>query len=255
MLQRSPVIFWLLLAATLAVDAVVCSWVVPEPKFVPSGVYVVVTFLALILSQLSIVCIWSGVSSTKSVWTRFAPLIATVTATFVTTIFLRRPGTQSEILMSQLAYYGLHAALLLIAVWLLKRTTFWRRIGSESHEWQFSLGDSLIAMTVVALLAALMPRSWLLNSSASLNFLFVLSSVALAVESVVVWSLSWHWLLRLAGVLGFAALLGAVLLLLPSGRAFYAMIIGAHYLVQALVLSVWLGCGPILPHASVVDGT
>jgi hypothetical protein len=80
---------------------------------------------------------------------------------------------------------------------------------------------------------------------------FIGSSAVLAVASAFIWSLWWtNWVLRISGVIGVAICLAAVLSFaeVPFTRVF-SVVIGAHHLIQALVLIVWLGSGPILPLA------
>jgi hypothetical protein len=118
--QRSSVIFWLLVAATISVDAVAFFWAEAEPD--PYGF---VVFDALMLSQISAICIWSGLRSEKSMWTRVSPLLAVVYATLIwglisETNWIGKVGEEWSVRMS-LAFvnHGLHAALLLSMLWLL----------------------------------------------------------------------------------------------------------------------------------------
>jgi hypothetical protein len=244
---RSPIIFWLLLAATLAVDAVAFS----SPSLEAHQLIV----NALVLSQVSIVCIWSALSAPRTVVPRIIPIFAVLFAALLFAGFHAGSAPFGENFQVSLTHYGFHGALLMAALWLLQRTAFWQRRGGAIREWKYSVADLLIAMTVVAVLAALMRNSPFLGQSGWLNLLFAGGCVALAVISVIVWSNSWHWLLRLAVVVGCAILLGAAFLVIPLVGRIYSSILGAHYLIQALVLSIWLGCGPILPHAIVADGS
>ncbi len=76
--QRSPVIFWLLLAATISVDAVAYYWVVSENS--PNSS---IAIDALFTVQVSVVCIWSGLGNRRTVWTRIAPWLAALGASLV----------------------------------------------------------------------------------------------------------------------------------------------------------------------------
>lgn len=243
--QRSPIIFWLLLAATLCVDAVVLSWVAPELR--PDPGYATVCFDALIVSQLNVVCIRSAFSSTKTSWTRIAPLLAAALAAILAAKFINDPVRFDEAIASELSHYGLHAALLLMTLWLFQRTTFWRRRSGLSLEWKYSLAHVLFAMTAVAVLATAMRNSSFFGNNRLLNLTFVCSSVLLAVATVLIWSQATHWLIRSAGVFAFAILLGAAVWLTTDWHPSFKEIIGAHYMIQALVISVWLGCGVIIP--------
>jgi len=252
--QRSPLIFWLLLAATICVDAVVISWMTSESNL--ASLFVAVTFYALILSQLSVVCIWSAFRETKTVWTRIAPLLASILATLLA-ILIETPEALLDSFMNHFAYYGLHAALVLATLWLL-RAVKRGRIKAASRNWQFSLLHLLGVMTVVAVLAALLRNSPFFSDDPWLNVAFAVSSVALTTASVFFGGLSCHWLLRLVGVVGCALLLSGALMLgtelySGTGRDFH-ILIGALYLIQALVLSIWLAWGQIIPVANAPAG-
>lgn len=255
--QRSPLIFWLLLAATLCVDYVVATLQAAH-NFTNSG-YNVVVLHALILSQLSIACIWSATAPRQTVGTRIAPLIAVLLAAIVTVSFTRiwTENSKSSFIASCLGYYGLHAVLLMASIWLLQRTKLWRKRFGTNRTFQFSLGHILIVMTVTGALTTFMRNNlFFADESKGVSAAFELSFVALPIASVLVWSLSWHWCLRLASVLGFAALLGAGAVIVldsenptgPNGFELEAfMIFAAYYLIQAIVLSIWLVWAPIMP--------
>jgi hypothetical protein len=249
MTHRSPLIFWLLLTATLAVDVVILKLVADEPN--PSQGYSGIALHALILGQLSIVCIWSACNATPNAWTRIAPLFAVLLAALTNGLSTR--FTVGPVLIFYSGYFGMHAVLLLGSLWLLQRTNYWRRRTGSTRLWQFSLFHALIVMTVVAVLAAFMRNNGFLDNDAVWNSAFAISSVALAVISVILWGLSWHWLLRLASVYGVAALLAVgtlVIFVRPPRTGFDINIFNifhTSYLIQAVVLSSWLGIGPILP--------
>ena len=99
-------------------------------------------------------------------------------------------------------------------------------------------------MTVVAILAALSRTAGIFTAEGwSENMVFLCGSVVVATSIVIIWCSSQHWMLRLAGIIGLAILLGvvsALILRIPAA-------IGVHYMIQALVLSIWLGIGQILP--------
>jgi hypothetical protein len=257
--HRTPLIFWLLLAATICVDAVAFSWAEAEPD--PYGF---AAFDALMLSQISIVCIWSGLTSEKSMWTRFSPFLAVVLATLVWGMFAKTPfigkvGEEWSVRVGLVfVNQGLHAALLLAMLWLFKRSALWQRRSDSTAEWQFSIVDLLVVMTVVAVLGAGMRLTEIYDDSDWADIAHIGSSAVLATSSVFIWSL-WRtpWVLRASGVIGVAIGLVAVVLIAewmvhpgPQRRfppAAYSVVLATHYLIQALVLIVWLGCGPILP--------
>jgi hypothetical protein len=77
---------------------------------------------------------------------------------------------------------------------------------------------------------------------------YIFGSIGVAVVNVVCWSLSWHWLIRLAGALGFGILLGLVAL--PTIGQFAPPFFAAYYLLQAMVLSAWLASGYVIQPAA-----
>ena len=69
---------------------------------------------------------------------------------------------------------------------------------------------------------------------------------AVALASLVLWSAPAHWLQRLAGALGVSLALGGVIGL-ATGQVAMFTVIGADFLIQSLMLFVWLAAGAILP--------
>jgi hypothetical protein len=248
---HSPVIFWLLLTATICVDAVLVTSLAADGY--PAPVRLIVAFHALVIAQLSIVCIWSVMSAVQTLVTRGVLLLAPIVAAFVTAVLIDKPMALRESLPNHVAHLGLHVALLAISLWLLQRTRFWQRCTGFSHDLRYSVFHLLIAMTLVAVLAVAMRSSSLLGADGWANAAFMLSSVAIALASVMFWVMPWHWLLRLAATLGLASLLSLLPIIAMGvsstnpGTASVSLIFGAHFLIQALMISIWLGCGLIVP--------
>jgi hypothetical protein len=249
MQQRSPIIFWLLLAATLSVDALLGYLIFSDRN---SAEQLQTAFYAMMISQLSIVCIWSATRPTKTMATRISPLMAVA----IEAATARRDGSAMnwERLVDSFIMYGIHAAMLLVALWVLQRTRFWQRRTRMPEPWRYSLAHLVVVMTVVAVLGGLLHLRPISSEDVWFAILFMFSSVALAVASVCIWSLSWHVILRLAATLGFAVMLGfasSLSLLIESGptplASVFVFLLVAHFLIQGIVLSVWLGCVPILP--------
>ena len=63
---------------------------------------------------------------------------------------------------------------------------------------QFSLKDLFVFTTGIAVLAALLGESKLLQQSWVFTSLFVLNNAALAVACLILWSRNWHWALRIS---------------------------------------------------------
>jgi hypothetical protein len=253
--QRSPLIFWLLLAATLAVYAVLGCWVASQPFLTPT--YAWIAFDALTFSMLSLVCMGTMFRESKSVWMRIAPVPAAVLASLLLAGLIRNAEFSSQF-HSMLFVYGLHVALLILALWVLKRINFWQRRFGVVRAWQFSVADLLIVMTSVAVFASGMRYGLIVSDAEGLVVAMVVCTVILAVSSAVVWSLSLNWIIRLAGTMGIAILLGFAFGGVAKQGVVFARIIGVDFLIQAAVLSIWLGIGgvlPVTPTPSDDDGT
>jgi hypothetical protein len=244
MQRQSPVIFWLLLIATICVDVV--TFVGMRTELYSALFYTSLASSALILGQLSVACIWSALNCAPIVWKLGVPVCAVVCAAWVNATFSNDPVQFQSTFVSFLAYSAFHAALLIAALWLLQRTAFWRRTMSDSRAWQFSVAHLLIAMTVVAVLAFASRYTPGLSEGVWIYFLIIMPvPVLLAVMSVIIWSLPWNWLLRLAGIVGSALILAACSTLVADLN--FAYFTGVVLLVQGLVISAWLAWGRILP--------
>ncbi len=248
--QRSPIIFWLLLAATLAVDAVVFPQVVATNTrvFWSAGIYLKVMFDALLVSQLSVVCIWAALSTRK--FLRLPAFVAAVAATLIASILRDSPTRFTDACRLYFAMYGLEAVLLLVGLWFLRGTKYWCRRTGVPFGLQFSLAHLLVAMTVVAVLATAMRGKEFYGDSKWINLGFAFSVVVMAVASVFFWSQAWHWILRFAATVGTAIFLGAAFGYAANFGPPSVYVFVTHYLIQAVVLSAWLGWGPILPSSA-----
>jgi hypothetical protein len=234
-MQRSPVIFWLLLAATLAIDAVSMS----NAFHRPSNTTWVIAYDALVAGQLSALSIWASLRRCKNFWTRVAPVAAVLVAAAVVGLFGKPP------FVDVLPYYGLQVAAIMAIVWMLDRTSFWQWRTGSSAKWQYSVFELLVLMTVVAMLATTLRATDWFSGSRWINLAFICGSVSLAVAGTVVWTMSWHWLLRASGTVAFALLLGVAFMV--TMEPFLPQFLTAHYLIQAIELSLWFAVGGIIP--------
>jgi hypothetical protein len=236
MQQRSPIIVWLLVAATICVNLVAYAWM-RGTSILSVGTIV---YVALLWGQLSVICIWSALQSTFNIWSRIAPVAAVIACSSAFWLIEDVTAKIKDIL----PYFGLHAVILVAALWVLRRSAYWQRRSGVKTEWRFSIAQLLVLMTVVAILATAMRHSSLLEESRVLEFFLLSGSVALAVTSVIIWSRDIHWLLRLAGVLATAIGLGASFYLADEYMLKFAV---SDFLTQAILLSAWLAWGQILP--------
>jgi hypothetical protein len=247
--QRSPVIFWLLLAATLSIDALVWTW--------PDGTDRRNLWKlqdALTMGQLSVVCAWSALRIRKPAWVQMMPWLAAVVASNATPAMVFVTSQIKDALM----YHGVYVALLLAALWLFERTAFWRRRTGVSRVWRYSIAQLLLTMTIVAVLVAGIRHNQEFNERLFWFVTVLCGYVAVTIAAVICWNSSRHALMKLAGALG-AALAVVFAISLAFGLRhldeflevfkYFALSLGPYYLVQALVLSVWIGIGDILPPA------
>ncbi len=256
-MKSQNVIFGLLLAATFAVDALVVAWyleVGPESRMA-------VLYDALMAGQLAVVCVWA-VFAARRPWLAWGVAVAavgvvgTLTARLVELSFVEACGI-----------HGLYVALLSLTLWMLKYTPSWkRRIENASNgNWQYSLGQLLAAMTVLALVITVLRSSVLLaNIGEAWKFLAILTlgDVVLAASTVFVWlCTSWlpHWWPRLGAVcfpafvvggletaIAISGALGTDVAVIQSRTKFDLI---AYTLIVTLVIFIWLELVPLVPHA------
>ncbi len=254
MKQHSPLLFWLLLAATISVDAVVISWMLEAgPTSRASFLYD-----ALVTGQLAVVCLW-GAFAARRIWSAW---IVTLLAVGVAGMLTARVAELS--FAEACGIHGIFVALLGATLWVLKRTPAWRRLVGETNPvvWQYSLGHLLAAMTVVALLIGALRGSVLLTGAAdSWRFivLLTLGDIVLVAATVFVWLwASWlpHWWPRLGAALAPALAVGLVEIALAVsgslGTAFEnpqetdPLSIVAYTLLTSLLIFACLELAPIL---------
>lgn len=234
--QRSPIIFWLLLAATASVDAIAFDAARSQSDH---GMVGMVAYFGLLSGQLSAVCVWSAFRPQPSWWSRLVP----IAAVFAASLAYVEAG-QSE-LLQLLPYFASVAAVLLMALWFLRRSAYWQRRWSDDAKWQFSTAQLLILSTVVCVLAAaLRSVNWYQGELGSVIAIFV-CSIALAVLCTLIVSTSAHWLLRLAGVV--AATFVCSLVFYGAVGGFLFVFARYQLLAQAIVLTAWLEWGGVLP--------
>lgn len=256
MAQRTTIL-GLLFVATVTVDVAAMLWAQDQPKLEVS--YAVVALHAILLSQVSALCIWSFAYGPANLWARLAPFLAAVLAAACIATTFEEPGQLVRRFVSQTAIFALHTTLLLIALWIFVRTRYWQRRTSGTARWQFSVIHLIIAMTVVAALSVLLRHSELFaTTEAGINAMFVVSSVAIAVVCLFVWSLPWHWILRLSATLAaavtFAGLMEAAVTALYGIHVWpFSLIFGGHYVIQSLLLSAYLACFNILSTVNAGD--
>jgi hypothetical protein len=229
--ERSPVIFWLLLGATLCVNGLVFIYMGQSSRR-----HEIASF-AILSSQVSLVCIWFALRSVSWIWSATFVIAAVVAAA---TVFR---GTEDFWIVS--AYFGLQAVVALTFLWFFKRTTFWARRSGNRVKFEFSIAHLLLATTAVAILVTVLKASGLFEFDAMRIIALLMGNILATVASATIWSLSWHWFFRLAATYAAAILLGIAYHV--TGDLFLSEFGMINFLTQAAVFSAWLGLGGVLP--------
>jgi hypothetical protein len=241
-MQHRSLIFWLLLAATLAIDGVSLSWVCLTTLDQAGNLY-----FGLVCSQISVVCIACCLSSTRNPWRWIAPWALSITVAACTT-WLRQRQDSGESYQEFLLYLSLwlpQTAILLFLLWLLRQTSYaarWYRPNDRTN-WQFSMGHLLITMTASAILLAIlrlaeeMHQFWVELAAWTAN------NVTLAIAALVIFTTHWYGLLRLGAIVGVSLALALLITTFTRGDPDSIFV----NIVQVMVLSSWLTFGEIVP--------
>jgi hypothetical protein len=132
------------------------------------------------------------------------------------------------------------------------RTRLWRRGSSDRRNlgWQFSLEQLLFLMTACATLAVAIKHSHEFKTDSLGHALLVSASAALAAFAVIAERVKTNRWYQFSGVLGFALVVSAMsaALDLPWDLFVEAFFLyAAFFLIQVIVLVVWLALAPIVP--------
>jgi hypothetical protein len=248
--QRSPVIFWLLVAATLAVDAVVVSW-----AYAGSLDRVEALYFGLVCGQISIVGIWACFSTAPRWWQWLTSPVAAFIAALLTVLLYERGQTygMDDAFELGMVYFSLWTVQLLLViggVWFLRHTSLGERWGhcAPIGRWQFSLKHLLAIMTFtpIALVAVKETRSigdvWLPL------VLWTLNNAILAVAAAIVHMARFHPVVRLASLAALAIAFGLFLEGINLGPESMAI-----NLIQASVVFLWLEFGQLIPQRTIAE--
>jgi hypothetical protein len=236
--HHSPVIFWLLVAATICVDVVALFWAAAS-KFRGASATL---FLGLAYGQLSVLCVWAIVSH-KTVGLRWIVPFVVGMAIGLFAAEAERPGNPN-LWDNSIAFIGLfwvHVIGVIVALWALKPTRLLRdsEVNTDGGDWRFSIKNLIALMTVTAILVAFLGRNRLLRVEWDWVLLLALGNVVLLLLVIGIQRTGMHSLLRLAG--GFAAAL-----ILGAAWRWSGVSIGGglgvtvFYLIQAFVVWAWL---------------
>lgn len=244
--HRSPTIFWLLLAATIGVDAVAIAWLFASNYSEWWPTYRVNVVSALTLGQLSVISIWMVFRRQHDAWSLILPVGALIAASWIRGK-LRLFGGFT------MADYAFRSALQMlgsvVVLWLVVRTPLWRKLSPDSAhpKWEYSVRDLLLVMTATAALSALVARStWNEGRPVPLTqAIGILAPPAVAVGVVILAQFNVHWLVRAVGYLVVGAVVGTCL---AAFRNFDILKqLNVEFMLEALVIAVWIEWGGIIP--------
>jgi hypothetical protein len=249
MTARSPIIYWLLLAATLAVSAVTVSGICAfkASSKVP-GAASSALYGAWMLGILTIASIWAVFSPRRRWWTNLVWLFAAVAVVALVVAWAADFG-RSDIM----AYCGSYVTALTLLLWAVKNSWLWPdRAQHLTHRWQFSVGHMLVLMTIVALLITSVRDSELVRNEQSRELLLVgvVTNVLLALGLVLIWAQPWHPVVRLAAMLALGGLVGWCAERATSPASTYAV---PSSLIEVLFVFAWLEFGGIIPRDEPAD--
>jgi len=253
--QRSPVIFWLLLAATLSVDAVVVSW-----AYAATLNRVEALYFGLACGQISLISIWGYFSRAPRLWRWLAPLAFAIASVPTTTWLYNRGPTNwifdsFEMAVVYLSLWVGQMSLIIAGLWFLRHTTFGQRWGhrADSGRWQFSMKHVLVVMTVTPILIVFLREAKIIHAIWIPIVAWAASSALLAVAAATICAAPWHAVLRLAALAALASLFAVVIAVFFGLGDPKAVPIN---LIQAAVLFVWLQFGGLIPQGvSATDTT
>ena len=246
-------IIWLLLAATLAVDAVAIYGLYQNPMAPNAGVL----FESLCFSQLSIVAIWS-------VFTTRRMAVAAVALACAIGVAAATYGWLQDIHpLEMLAFFGTNVTLIVILLWIFKHTKWWQRaIPRPAQTWQFSVGHLLVLMTVVAVLITLFRRGDVLQTIQFAVASDIVTNCCLALATALIWTTIARTPIRLILLVVVAALVGLAgwastewfaALTNPADNNLLRSVAGS--LIQVILLVAWTELGGIIPRTADSEAT
>lgn len=249
--RRSPIIFWLLLAATLCVDVLTVAWV-----YAATLNRTEVLYYGLSCGQLSVLCIWVALRAQSQYWWWMPPASLILLVTMLS-CGLYDSAAMSGIISQEIALAMAdlllsQAALLLAILWVLQQTSMGRTWAEplRAERWRFSLKQIFAVMTAVAVILIAMRQSKLIREVPGPVIIWIINNALLATAAVVIRGARLHGVVRLAVTAGIAIVLGLAIRLISSGQANGVSL----NLIQAIVLYTWLEFGEIFPGPAATAG-
>ena len=236
-MQRSPVIFWLLLAATICVDAMATYGIL---DFGSEGHIAAVTlYIALAFGQLSVLCAWAVLWHVRLGLRWLVPFLTGIPIALTMAYVISPPLI--ERLLSYTSLMWTHVALVLLSLWLLKPTRIFAGASDHSNQpsWQFSISHLLVLMTCVAVLTVVLRNADILVDEPAAVVFFTIGNAILLIAIVAGTQTRWPWPLRLTASLGTAIIIAGIC---EWTQTSFADEINsfAFNLIQAIVIWLWL---------------
>jgi hypothetical protein len=194
----------------------------------------------MIFGQLSTVFIWFVFSPTQP-WRRWLVAGLAIAIATVAIWFVEPPN---EPITEYLALTAAYAMATLLGLWLYKVVLTFRRRGAAT-EAQFSMKDLFVLTTCIAVLTALLGGTNMMHEVGTFITFFILTNALIAIASLIFWSRSWNWFLRLAATLALAIFAGWCLVFTRRHLAGELEVMSC---IQALIIFIWLTFGGIVPN-------
>ena len=242
MSRHTPLIFVLLLAATLSVDAVVAYVDWSRHSSDALDLYVRITLFALMFGELGVASIWAVFS--RGAWSvRWGlPAAATLFAGWLT-------ADRGLSLADTLGLWGSYALVTSIVLWALKHTSTWRRLARypAGPRWQFGVKHVLLLMTIIGTIIVAWRAGELFQNSWNEVVFLVVGSTAIVAGATFIRQLRIHFMLRLAALLALGLAIGVLASWTNWIHLRSWTEAAAFFLIQAVVLAAWLELVPIIP--------
>jgi hypothetical protein len=239
--KRSPVIFWLLLAATICVDLAAIVWIDHQPDRIRSASI----YFGLVFGQLSALTVWAILRPTKVGVRWFTPFIAATAFATIWPTMLQGPHPDGAVYVF-LGLLSLHVVGAMLAVWLIRPTRLlirWTN-ADPSRCWQFGIGHLLALMTGLAVLLVILGRAVPLLDEARNTSTLLIANIVLLLAALASVEKFRFVLFSLAASLGAAIAIAAVcdFLKIAFASELSLFLLG---LIQAFVL--WCWCVALIP--------
>jgi hypothetical protein len=236
---HSPILFWLLLPATLAVDAVAVMFLWDTK----ASDLAYTLYWALTFGQLSVICVRIVLWRAKVGMTWLIAFLAGLPFALVLALisYWQDLVPPDEVLVAVMGLIWTHVAAVLVTLWMLKPTRLSTRIANVAAQppWQFAVRHLLIVTTCLALLAFMLSHNDPLHDAIADVASIVIANVALLIGVVIALRLGSPLPLRLALTLAIA--IGIAIVSNRIGAAFATdMNLYALFVVQAIVIWAWL---------------